>query len=152
MVWGDVASCETTKPSVVSISANGRSPVWQGVEFPILSAGKRLILVLGIECTIAITELAQKDWVPFRQVRQNTNAFVMLGYVILPALDPEYSFICKTAALNDGVDLILTVFDSEVYYTAMDTLLQSDQRQELNGQALPASPQRLVSAYQLLKH
>ncbi len=111
-----------------------------------------MILVLGIECTIAITELAQKDWVPFRQVRQNTNAFVMLGYVILPALDPEYSFICKTAALNDGVDLILTVFDSEVYYTAMDTLLQSDQRQELNGQALPASPQRLVSAYQLLKH
>lgn len=38
-----------------------------------------------------MNELAQEDWVPFRQLMQNSQAFVMLSHVKLWAIDPQFA-------------------------------------------------------------
>jgi beta-N-acetylhexosaminidase len=47
------------------------------------------------------------------------------------------------AALNAGVDLILISFDSDLYYEAMNALLQAEQKHQLDGEQLTISRKRL---------
>ncbi len=35
-------------------------------------------------------ELENKDWIPFKHVLENSGAFMMLGHVILPEIDPQH--------------------------------------------------------------
>jgi beta-N-acetylhexosaminidase len=47
------------------------------------------------------------------------------------------------AALNAGVDLVLISFDSDLYYEAMNALLQAEQKKQLDDEQLKTSNKRL---------
>jgi beta-N-acetylhexosaminidase len=142
---------------------------------------------------VAIAQLETEDWIPFRALinreltsrtsPQETTAWMMLGHVVLPELDPTYpaSFSQKIVtdlirqkwnyggilvtddvgmqaayqhpegfdqmvvrSLNAGVDIILDSFDTDLFYPAMQALMQAEQLGQLDQQVLKMSQERLT--------
>ena len=133
----------------------------------------------------SVAELTQADWVPFREVMSQTNAFTMLGHAQLIAVDPDHpvSFsqqvvtdiirdkwqqngilitddfsmhavyssqdgleAATVKAINAGVDLILMAYDTDLYYNAMNALLQAELANRLDITVLKRSNTRLKQA------
>lgn len=140
------------------------------------------------ELNIPLEELERDDWVPFRAVMKETNAFTMLGHAILTDVDRDraVSFSKATisdiireqwqhdgilitddfcmyavygskeglagatiAALNAGVDLILIAYDSDLYYPAMQAVLNAARVGDLDPTLLQQSQERLKKAKEI---
>ncbi|MGD2181240.1 glycoside hydrolase family 3 N-terminal domain-containing protein [Lusitaniella coriacea] len=53
------------------------------------------------ELNVPVAELEGDDWVPFRKVMQQTNAFTMLGHAILTDVDRDRAVSFSKAAISD---------------------------------------------------
>jgi len=69
--------------------------------FPGLGRVKTDTHVGAAELSTPVAELTQDDWVPFREVMQNSSAFTMLGHAKLTAVDPENPVSFSQKVVND---------------------------------------------------
>ncbi|MEM9543794.1 MAG: glycoside hydrolase family 3 N-terminal domain-containing protein, partial [Cyanobacteria bacterium P01_E01_bin.42] len=57
--------------------------------------------VTEAELNAAIEELAEDDWIPFREMMQNSSAWMMLGHAKLMALDPKHPVSFSPAVIQE---------------------------------------------------
>lgn len=70
-----------------ALEASGVIPTLK--HFPGLGKVQSDTHLFSAELDLSVEELQKSDWIPFQHVTQKTQAWMMLGHVILPQIDPK---------------------------------------------------------------